>query len=266
MGMKDKNSSSESDFKLLEYIVKMNKEPLHIQLGSVDKVFPAITKFVINPNFWLADTCLGCGRCCRNFGMAYFKEEYDNMSKLTDDQLKELNVDTEKAHSLMSRLKPVTAKFNGKEVVLYTHSPVPSKECVVNTTEGRNFVSCPYVVEKDDLHLCSVHGIRSFTCKFPHMRFYQGNNRHEIAYVATRQYGRNWALKCYAEFGEPSLEAVRKKLSLLEEFNHYVSSIGVKTWLPDIIEYIKSNMSQFEKGIFPTKDIVFKANSQRKLF
>ena len=48
--------------------------------------------------------------------MAYFKEEYDNMCKLTDDQLKELNVDIEKAHSLMNRLKPVTAKFNGKEV------------------------------------------------------------------------------------------------------------------------------------------------------
>ena len=245
-----------SDFKLFSYLLMFIKEPVNITINGESTHRDAVHQFKIKPSFWLEDHCNCCGRCCKNLGMAYFETEIENIK----------NSNNPNKNIILSRVEPTTIILNGKAKIFYNEKPIPDSQCIRNTTEGRNFVACPYVDKKSEtLFLCKIHNIRSFTCKFPHIELTFSKDRQNIS-MHTAQYGRNHQLKCYAQFTEPTLLGVKNKLDILKDFYNKTQYLEVNTWLPEIIQFIESNMETFAKKGFPTQDVIFTLSNKRKLF
>lgn len=244
----------ESDFKLITYLSNFLLEPLTFEFGDELVHFDKISTFSLKPNFWRSDSCDNCGRCCGNKGMAYFESE---MPKLWSSSAVHV------VDGLLPRLNPVEIKLNGKSKILYTHRPLTARDCWVNKSEGRSLISCPYANKIDDSKVyCHIHTDRSWTCRFPHLRFTTKNGK-TSATIAP--YGRNWALKCYAEFGSVTKESIQHRLDTLKSFYVDIKYLDIDTWLPTIITYIEENIDKLASNP-PEDEILFRTISQRKLF
>lgn len=255
MGIKN-TGPDKSDFKLLEYVLYFIKEPVEIDYQGMKITRQPVSQFKIKPTFWLEDHCNCCGRCCKNYGMAYFSTEIEEIQNSSNP-----NKDI-----LLERLNENSIIINNEPKLFYYEKPVPEKICILNQTEGRNFAMCPYIEDAGDLiYYCAIHDIRSFTCKFPHIRFTKSTDYSTIS-MGTAQYGRNHMLKCYAAFTKPTREGIEAKLRTLEEFYEKSKYLGLNTWLPEIIQFIKKNTPIFVEKGFPNYDIIFTLTKQRKLF
>lgn len=229
-----------SDLKLLEYVNWFIKEPINIRMGDLCMDIPEVSNIIIKPEFWLTDSCLMCGKCCGNKGVAYFESEMDN--------LKSVDID------LYNKLEKVPFAINGKSKCIYYKKPIPQSLCLVNNTyDGRTVYGCEFVHKDGNHYKCSIHQFRSFTCKFPHIRMYKSKSG---TCISTRQFGRNWALKCEAKFYEPSKSSAIYKLGLFKEFYDSIKYLEVDTWLPEIIQCIEKTLSEWDKKGAPTVDIV----------
>lgn len=238
-----------SDLKLLEYVNWFVKEPICIKVNDISMDIPSVPHITIKPSFWLTDSCLMCGKCCGNKGVAYFESEIDN--------LKSTNID------LFNKLQKSTFEINGKSHCIYYRKPIPQNKCVVNNTYDQRTVYCCEFIDKQGEHYkCSIHQVRSFTCKFPHIRMYK--NKYGTC-MSTRQFGRNWALKCEAQFYSPSKHSVESKLNLFKQFYEAIKYLGVTTWLPEIIQYVETVLVEWDKKGAPTQDIVL-SNKTKPIF
>ena len=96
------------------------------------------------------------------------------------------------------------------------------------------------------------------TCDMPHLRFTYSNNT--TVSVGTQQYGRNWALGCKVEFSEPQTEEhfnqiKESRMKKLRRIDDVSQELGVETWVPEMLEYIKKIPFENHQD-FLQKDIV----------
>jgi len=265
MSLSKDKSTSTSDIKILEYVAKLVKNDVNVIDGGRELILRKVGKIVLKPTIWLVDSCNMCGRCCPNKGNAYLETEYDRLLNPDKAIYDEYGLDFSKHRELIDKLEKKTFIINDNEKVFYYIPPVPHKQCYINSTEGRNLNSCPWVLPKDnDVVHCSIHPYRGYTCRFPHIRMWSANNDINSTSIGLREFGRNWALKCYAQFGlEYNDDALAARIQFLRDFNRDIQYLEIPTWLPEIINTMQNIL---DKGIIPNHDIIIEKTHQRKLF
>lgn len=251
-----------SDIRILEYVSFFTKEDISILYRNKEYRFDAIKKFIISPTFWQSDDCNVCGKCCSNFGIAFFESE---LSKL---QLSKSKIVQEE---LIPNLKKIDILYNGKPKNLYYMYPVADKHVEMFDAGDRTVRSCPFsrtiegtlefqtaagIKRIEGARGCCIHLDRSHTCKFPHIRFYHNTRQPGIMRMGVHQYGRNWAMKCPISFLPFNIDEIRGKIQTLKDFYRDIQYLGTETWLPEIINYLETNLDLFVNDI-PCTEIVF---------
>jgi len=62
-------------FKLLDYVGRITKEPLKIEISEHTEVWLPPTKVTISDKFFRSAKCKGCGKCCSGISRAFLPEE-----------------------------------------------------------------------------------------------------------------------------------------------------------------------------------------------
>lgn len=229
-----------SDIKILDYLKRLSKQDIVIELNGITYTFTKKEKIIIKGSFFLKDSCCMCGACCKDFGNAYFTTEYNN---ITDEELK-------------NSLFELPIKINGKDKILYYSKPLPVSKLRTLNLYGRTIKACRYCIENDGKNICRIHKERSFTCKFPHIRIHEGKNS---ASLSVGEYGRNWTLKCPIKFKDVSNlideNELRNRIELLKDFYEKSKYLEIETFLPEIINELEKVLVE---GI-TNKNIIIKA-------
>lgn len=58
------------------------------------------------------------------------------------------------------------------------------------------------------------------------------------------QFGRNWALRCPVQFGDPDEESVQVRILWLRRLLATAEDMGINTWLPEILDYLEGGGRQ----------------------
>lgn len=74
----------------------------------------------------------------------------------------------------------------------------------------------------------------------PHCRFYYSQSTRTTS-IGLSQFGRNWKLRCPVEFGiEIDEESIKSRMMWLRRLDAAARDLGVRTWIPEIEEYMAS--------------------------
>lgn len=160
-------------------------------------------------------TCpAGCGGCCPRFSLDYIPSE-------------ELPPDPD------GRIKQRFVEFNGKRILIYSDLQTDhSDHHCVN-------------LRKDDGR-CGIHGRQPFSCDFELIRLAITEIPTRNNNMTTRLFGRGWALKrvdgergALCDIVPATSETVADTIRKLERLNTWASHFGLKTVVPDIIQWAK---------------------------
>jgi len=251
-----------SDIRILEYVSFFTKEDIIIIHNKKEYIYGAIKKFIISPSFWQSDDCNVCGKCCSNFGIAFFESELIRIQASESELVQK---------ELLPNLKKVELSYNGELKNIYYMPPIAEKNIDVFDAGDRTVRSCPFsrtiegtlefqtaagIKRIEKARGCNIHLDRSHTCKFPHIRFHHNTRQPGIMRMGVHQYGRNWAMKCPITFLPFNKGEIEGKIRTLKDFHRDIDYLGTDTWLPDVIDYLENNLSSFDDNP-PTTEIVF---------
>ena len=89
----------------------------------------------------------------------------------------------------------------------------------------------------------------------PHCRFYYSQNTRTTS-IGLSQFGRNWKLRCPVEFGiEIDEESIESRMMWLRRLDAAAQDLGIRTWIPEIEEYIDSR--KFKPVVLDKKKKLF---------
>lgn len=230
----------------IEYIIPFAKGDIEID-GEIRH--EPINSIQLSEDFFNIDSCVMCGYCCLYTKNVYTQSEYDRIMSydLKDLESYDPPLPAKFIEDLRIDLAPSKHTVNGKEVILYTSAKEPINIFLPKRgqAKGRNVDRCHYMYERPDgYRVCGIHPVRSVTCRIPHLRVNR-NRRLGKVYITTTAYGRNWAIGCPVKFPKPQnreqFEASKaEKLEKLENILSIAQEYNVDTWLPQVIEYVKS--------------------------
>lgn len=250
----------ESSLKLLEYVNRVAVEPMMITDGPFREPFgyPPVSSVSLKESFFYKDDCVMCGRCCLNETTAWTEEGMKRIISATPEDFNRWELDYSVIDEVRERMQVRDVNINGKDVRFYVCDKDKSSAAFkLSWPDRKESERCHWLFEKDGTYRCRVHPVRSVTCGMPHCRFFHNASTHRTS-IGVSQYGRNWALKCPVEFmAQVDENSVQSRILWLERLNDVANDCGVKTLLPDILEYLHSG------NRLPT---VFEAKPKKKLF
>lgn len=228
--------------KILQYLVPFSKEPIHIDDDVID--YP-ITSIVLSDKFFDVDGCNMCGHCCPPEHNVYTQFEYDTIMNYKIEDLDSYGLPRHYVEELRSNLVKSKHAINGKEISLYTFAKhFPMMFLPRKGENGKEVPRCYWVHKREDQHIvCGIHPVRSITCRMPHMRVFHNKKSGRVS-ITNTQFGRNWALGCLIEFYKPANEdefayVKSGRLEKLEYLLRISDDFNVKTYLPEVIAYVK---------------------------
>lgn len=227
-----------SIYKIIDYIAKVSKQPITVD-GKVILEKP-VTQVTISDKFFFKDDCTMCGRCCPNENTAYTVSRWKKIIDTSIEEFWKFDLEYSDALLLFTHAEKKLFNVNGKDVLIYSHPKDNSKDCNrVDYPDRPNLERCHWLFEKDGKYLCEIHPIRSITCGMPHLRFFHNKNTGHTS-LGVSQFGRNWALGCPVHFEGFDEESVQTRIYWLKELKEAADDLGIKTYLPEIIEYLES--------------------------
>jgi Fe-S-cluster containining protein len=245
----------ESSLKLLEYVNRVAKEP--IVLNGEPFGNPPVVKVSLNESFFHKDGCVMCGRCCLNETTAWTDEGMSRIKGATPEDFAKWELDYGVVEEIMGRMTENVVDINGKQVSFFVCDKDKTSEAFhLSWPDRKASPRCHWLFEKDGTYRCRVHPVRSVTCGMPHCRFFHNVKTHSTS-IGVSQYGRNWALKCPVQFGGFDEESTQSRILWLERLNEVADDCGVKTFLPEILDYLHAGNRS---------PAVFEATTKRKLF
>lgn len=228
----------DSIYKLIDYIAKVSKQPITVD-GKVILEKP-VTQVTISDKFFLKDDCTMCGRCCPNENTAYTSSRWLEVLNVPESEFDKFGLDYSNARILFTRAEKKLIDVNGKHVVFHSFAKDNSKECNrIDYPDRPNIERCHWVFEKDGNYLCKIHPVRSITCGMPHLRFFHNKNTGHTS-LGVSQFGRNWALGCPVKFEGFDEKSVQTRIYWLQQLEMAADDLGIKTYLPEILEYLES--------------------------
>ncbi len=183
-----------------------------------------------------------CGACCPKFSLDYFEgHRWEKFKK-------------EYPH----KVKNFTAReVNGLTVYSDKQEDNDDRYCKhLNQEDGR----------------CGIHESNPLTCEFELMRFVT-REKEGVSYLMNKLFGRGWNMtKINGEKGamcemlDFNYDKLLRDISMLKELNDIAIGWKIKTKLPQVIEYLETNLPSFKQGILPKSNIVFDDNEKIDLF
>lgn len=229
--------------KIFQYLIPFAKT--EVQVDSTLSNYP-ITSIVLSEHFFDVDSCNMCGHCCPPEHNVYTQFEYDEIMSYDVSNLESYGLPANYIEELRQGLVKSEHIVNGNVVFLYTFAkPFPTMFLPRKGENGKEVPRCYWVHKREDGHIvCGIHPVRSITCRMPHMRVFH-NKRSGRVSITNSQFGRNWALGCLVEFYPPidesQFEQVKSgRLEKLEYLLRIADDFNVKTYLPEVIEYVKA--------------------------
>ena len=206
-------------FKLLEYIGRVTKESLEVEIAGHTEVWSPPTKVVISDKFFRSAKCKACGKCCSGISRAFLPEEVDEQWRIEKGIIDQLSV-----------------SINGRDAlpfwVYFNHSE-----------------KCDFLVNSR----CSVHSNKPIQCSLTPMYFDKVKDRTRLT---KRLPGRNWRVGCPMELKEFDYdEFLNWDLVMLKRLRRVAEYLNISSWLPEVIDYLDSNKEIF-KTVIPDKQIV----------
>lgn len=271
--------ASKSSYVICKHIADLAKERVEIHGQGICIESEGVEEVRINATFFQKDTCYGCGLCCTNYDTCFFPNELEYISSVERlIEFDEKNLPIENQHKLFDLLEKQTILVNGVEHQLYVVPPLKPKE--IDLYLRANRPACRWIIPREtgEMH-CGIHPIRSITCGLPHMniiRASRGSSDNTV--ISHRQFGRNHQLGCKVPIGSSHPQEFDKQtfdtnIYWLTRLKEAADSIGVQTWLPEVIDYLLSHEHDFEEGKFPKflgdskyEYISICKSSQKKLF
>lgn len=222
--------------KLFQYI-----GPLCIKPPIVDGMVmgtPA-TKIQLATSFFMADTCDSCGHCCPAEQALLTESEYKRLMDYDEQAWADYGLNIDYLRKTRTLMEPELHTINGCSVKLYRH-PERSQEIAVRNREPRSM--CAHLFQYDDTHFrCSIHPIRSLTCRMPHTRIFY-SVRGTVSFGIS-QFGRNHLLGCKIQFKEPvtaeEFNTVKaNRLDMLNYMLQIATDLKCETHVPTVIAYV----------------------------
>ena len=206
-------------FKLLDYVGRITKEPLKIEIAGHTEEWSPPTKVTISDKFFRSAKCKGCTKCCQGISRAFLPEEVDEQwltEKGITDQL--------------------FVSINGRKGLPFW---------VYYNQHGK----CDFLVNSR----CAVHSNKPIQCSLPPMYFDRVKDRVRLT---KRLPGRNWRFGCPIELMKFDYdEFLNWDLVMLKRLQRVTEYLNISSWLPEVIGYLDSNKEVF-KIIIPDKQVV----------
>ena len=240
--------------KILHYVTMVAKEPIDVDGKTLFKNKEHIK---LQRSFFYVDGCNQCGACCIAESNVYTPKEYLHIMNCTEQEFIDEDLDYSVMEKFRSGIREEVHAINGKEVPFYIYDKEPNEMFIPN--KNRVVPRCTWLKDyQDGRYRCTIHPVVSMTCDMPHLRFTYSNNT--TVSVGTQQYGRNWALGCKVEFSEPQTEEhfnqiKESRMKKLRRIDDVSQELGVETWVPEMLEYIKKIPFENHQD-FLQKDIV----------
>jgi len=212
-------------FKLLEYLGRITKESLEVEIVGYTEVWLPPTKVVISDKFFRSAKCKGCGKCCSGISRSFLPEETDEQFRIEKDITNQLFVSINGRTSL-----PFWIHYNKGE-------------------------KCDFLKN----NLCGVHSNKPIQCSLAPIYIDWNKGR---ARLIKRPHGRNWRFGCPIEFKKFDYnEFLSWDLVMLKRLQKVAEYLNISTWLPEIIDYLDSNKEIFKRCI-PDRHIVIYEKKQ----
>ena len=244
--------------KIMQYIQAVQKKPTVID----GKVYDSkVQRIQLGKAFFMRDSCNSCGSCCVPESNVYTEYEYQkirNQREMINPKItaweNECNITRElfglnksplltyeEYEQFIEDLEKVQINVNGQLRNIYVY-PL-RKQVLKLAVKEKEKDCCTWVTEiKPGVFICKIHPIVSITCVMPHLTM-RVSTRGTLR-IAAQQFGRNWAMNCSVCFQNPKdeedFESIKdSKCAKLGHLLMDASSLGIDTYLPDIIDYIK---------------------------
>ena len=226
--------------KILSYISKFTFDPIYVdgERYQCSEIF----QIKLADTFFLKDNCYGCGCCCVPEDNIYTAREHSEILNISDQELIDYGLNPQWMVELRNNLHEITVNINGNDIDLYRYDLVDNTMYLPN--KDKEVPRCSQLFFDYDMKIyrCKIHPIRSLTCRMPHMRIFHNKKSRNVS-IGTSQFGRNWALGCKVQFEMPdklTFDQIKdQKLSLLNYAHETACDLGIRTFLPRIISYVK---------------------------
>ena len=197
--------------KIIHYIDNVSKEDVEIVLDGKTEIIKKPTQVTISRYFFRNFKCLMCSRCCSK---VRFYNCYDEVEFL--GEFKKLYPDE------VPLFEKSELKLNGNSYNLYNR-------------KHRDVEGCHYLSKAG----CGIHLLNPIHCRVPLVKIKRVKDR---TYLSKEQYGRNWQFGCEAVFpGELSVDNVTAdEKNTLNRILKVSESYNIKTWLPEILDYLNT--------------------------
>ena len=246
-------------YQIISYISRVSKEPIYVK----GKLFTedVVETVKLTNRFFVRDTCYMCGKCCSNYNVCYTKSQFESILFAQEKEFLDKGLDYSRKLELVAGVKVRKLEINGKRVEFYSFPKTNKKNHnIIHFEDRTNDKYCHFLEKRGtNNYVCSIHPIRSITCKIPHMRFiYRANTKTTSLSVGT--YPRNFNLHCPVKF-PPELDepSVLMRIEDLKILNKCSDDLGINTFLPEIIDYL-------ENGGRRPREFTYNKKNGRKLF
>lgn len=229
--------------KLFGYVGLLAKEPIHIVFDEQYEIkYEPPKRAIISGTLFQTDGCQSSGRCCKvAFDLIYTREGRDRVAEAAKV--------SESAGRLFDALQPLETTVNGKPVEVWTHL----NDKVARYTEAKtcDFLEHPQEGDFKGKFICGVHGgynkifesAQPFHCIAPHFVVRQRGDG--SSFIGRMQFGRNWRFGCPVVFqrGDQYFDKDHQQdIDKLTMMQSIADDIGVSTWIPEMIDWLKSNV------------------------
>ena len=212
---------NETTFYLFDAICRLVKEKTIIEIGNIQKEYMSFKKIVLSKGFFQSSNCQCCGICCNKINT-----------------------------SLFTFKKQVNNHFSAKERL----------RVLTNNSEKETNIYCYYkktgcVYLKDNK--CNIHKDKPLQCRITPIHI---DKMRDTIYIRKRQYKRNFRFGCGMLFEKFNVKTLKSDIILFEQIQEKMQKIGINTFLPEIIQYLNSNIKRFEKGELIENKIIYSSN------
>jgi len=226
--------------KLIDYVAKVSKEPINVDGEQILK--EPVRSVALGDKFFRKDDCKLCGRCCINQDICYTVEHFETLvAKDHTERFATLGLDASVKELWKEDVVNRAFLVNGAEVVFSLSQKSDAKTIQKVFYPDRGTVGrCKWLLADGEFYKCSIHPVRPITCRLPHLRFFYRKDLNRTI-LGVSQYGRNWALGCPVTFEDAYDEqSVQDRIVWLEELLRAAEDMKIKTYLPEILEYLEA--------------------------
>lgn len=207
------SDNSPSIEKNLEMLSKVAKKSFAFEQGGNVTTYGAPKQVYISQTFFRRFDCQMCGWCCIRATLEYYPFQLDAI----------------KGKQIESNLKKEIFTINGVEKFILKYDQL-DHDCR----------KCKFLKPTT----CMIHDQHSFNCRLEPIKM---RRRGDKGYLMKTHPGRRWVrregIQAQCKFFDYSMEQLRDHdLPLLEEMNRIAEYLGIETWLPEIINRLKTGI------------------------